>query len=87
MDLHIVTIKNGDNNKNTNNDKINGIDIGNIDKAKIKLRIGKKGTIAYGVFNNNNETLDIICILDFSLISIYATHNLNNSTTKNDVNM
>ena len=79
--------KHGDNNSNTNNDKINGIDIRNIDKAKIKCRIGKKVTKGSGEFNNNNQTIDIKRILAISLISIYANHNLIKSTSKTDVNM
>ena len=44
-----------------------------IDHAKINLRNGKKLTIGYGVFTNNKETFDVICILAISLTSIYAT--------------
>ena len=70
------------------NDNINGIDIMNIDTAKIKLRNGKKFTIGFGIFKiNNAPSLDTLCILAISLISIYATHNNNISATKNDLNI
>ena len=67
--------------------KINGIDIRNIDKAKINFRIGKKVSKGSGEINNNNKTIDIKRILAISLISIYANHNLNKSTIKTDVNI
>ena len=67
-----------------NNDDINDIDR---DHAKINLRNGKNLTIGYNVFNNNNETLDIICILAVILTSIYATHNGINSPAKNYINI
>ena len=70
---------------NNNNDSIIGIDKIDINKAKIRLRNGKKLTLGLDVFNNNNETLDVTCILAISLISIYTTHNDIKSPNKNDI--
>ena len=72
---------------NNINDNINGIDIMNMDRAKIRLRIGKTLTIGYVIFNNKNETLDIISILGYCLVSIYATHNVINSPPINVIKM
>ena len=72
---------------NNNDNNINGIDIMEIDKAKIKLRNGKM-TIGYGLIDkdkiNLNDPFNIIYMLAISLVSIYATHNVINSRTKND---
>ena len=74
-----------------NNNNINGIDIMNIDKAKIKLKNGKNMTIGYGLIDKNNHDLNnpfnIVCVLASCLISIYASYNHINSETKNEGNM
>ena len=76
---------------NNNDNKINGIDIMNIDKAKIKLKNGKNMTIGYGLIDKNNYDLNnpfyIVCVLASCLISIYASYNHINSETKNEGNM
>ena len=60
-----------------------------IDKAKTKLRNGKKMTIGYGLVDKGKIDLDDpvnkIYMLAISLVSIYATHNVINSKTKNDM--
>ena len=62
-----------------------------IDKAKNIFRNGKKMTIGYGLIDEDkidlNDPFNIIYILAISLVSIYATHNVINSKTKNDDNM
>ena len=62
-----------------------------IDKAKIKLGNGTKMTIGYGLIDKDkidlNHPFNIIYMLAISLVSIYATHNVINSKTKNDDNM
>ena len=80
------------NNNDTNiNKNINGIDIMDIDKAKIKLRNDKGMTIGYGLIDKDkidlNDPFHIIYMLAISVVSIYATHNVINSKTKNDDNM
>ena len=74
-----------------NNNKIIGIDIMDIDKAKIKLKNGKNMTIGYGLIDKNNYDLNhpfnIVCMLASCLVSIYATNIVINSKTKNDDNM
>ena len=59
-----------------------------IEKAKIKLRNGKKITIGYGLTDTNkidlNDPFNMIYMLAISLVSIFATHNVINSKTKND---
>ena len=76
----------GYNNDNNINNNINGLDIMDIDKAKLKLRNGKKLTIGYGLIDNDkidlNNPLSMIYMLAISLVSIYATHNIINSKTK-----
>ena len=51
---------------NNINNKINGIDIMDIDKAKIKLKNGKNMTIGYGLIDKNNYDLNhpfnIVCM-------------------------
>ena len=73
------------------NNNINGIDIMNIDKAKIKLKNGKNMTIGYGLIDKNNYDLNnpfnIVCVLASCLISIYASYNHINSETKKEGNM
>ena len=68
------------NNKNNN---INGIDIMNIDKAKIKLKNGKNMSIGYGMTDGNkidlNDPFTIVSALASCLVGIYATHNHINS--------
>ena len=62
-----------------------------IDKAKIKLKIGKNMTIGYGLIDKNNYDLNhpfnIVCMLASSLVCIYATHNHIYSKSKNEGNM
>ena len=62
-----------------------------VDKAKIELRDGKKMTIGYGLIDKDkidlNDPFNIIYMLANSLVSIYATHNVINSKSKNDDNM
>ena len=62
-----------------------------IDKAKIKLKKCKNMTIGYGLIDKNNCDLNhpfnIVCMLASCLVSIYATHNHNNSKSKNKGNM
>ena len=75
-----------------NNDKnFNGIDIINIDKAKIKIKNGKNMTIRYGLIDKSNydlnHPLNIVCVVASCLVSIYATHNHINSISKNESNM
>ena len=73
----------GNNNDNNINNNINGIDIMDIDKAKIKLRNGTKMTIGYGLIDKDkidlNDPFNIIYMFAISLVSIYATHNVINS--------
>ena len=56
----------GNNNDNNINININGIDIMDIDKAKIELRYGKKMTIGYGLIDKDkidlNDPFNIIYI-------------------------
>ena len=79
----------GYNNDNNIRNNINGIDIMDIEKAKIKLRNGKKMTIGYGLIDKAkidfNDPFNIIYMLAISLVSIYATHNVIISKTKNDM--
>ena len=76
---------------NNNGNNFNGIDIMNIDKAKIKLKNGKNMTIVYGLIDKSNYNLNhpfnIVRVLDSCLVSIYATHNHINSISKNESNM
>ena len=78
--------------KHGNNDdnNFNGIDIMNIDKAKIKLK-NEDMTIGYGLIDksnyNLNHTFKIVCVLASCLVSIYAFHNHINSNSKNDSNI
>ena len=58
----------------------------NIDRATIRLRNGKELTIGYVIFNNKNETLDILSLLGCCLVSIYASHNVINSPPRNLIN-
>ena len=72
---------------NNNGNNINGIDIMDIDKAKIKLKKGKNMTIGYGMTDKNkidfNDPFNIVCVLVSCLKSIYASHNYINSNSKN----
>ena len=76
------------NNKDNN---INGIDIMNIDKAKIKLKNGKNMSIGYGMSDKNkidlNDPFTIVSAVASCLLGIFATHNHNNSKFKNEGNM
>ena len=76
------------NNKDNN---INGIDIMNIDNAKIKLKNGKNLSIGYGMTDRNkidlNDPFTIVSALASCLVGIYATHNHINSKSKNEGNM
>ena len=76
------------NNKDNN---INGIDIINIDKAKIKLKNGKNMSIGYGMTDKNkidlNDPFTIVSALASCFVGIYATHNHINSKSKNEGNM
>ena len=80
--------QNSGNNKDNN---INGIDIMNIDKAKIKLKDGKIMSIGYGMNDKNkidrNDPITIVSALASCLVGIYATHNHINSKSKNEGNM
>ena len=75
--------KRGNNINNYINNNINGIDIMDIDKAKIKIKNDKNMTIGYGLIDKNNYDLNhpfnIVCMLASCLVSIYATHNHINS--------
>ena len=46
-------------------------------------------TLGYGLIDKNkialNDPFNIIYMLDISLVSIFATHNVINSKTKNDM--
>ena len=70
---------------------INGIDIMNIDKAKIKLKKGKNMSIGYGITDENkidlNDPFTIVSALASCLVGIYATHNHINSKSKNEGDM
>ena len=81
----------GNNNDYNIKNNINGIDIMDIDEAKIKLRNGKKVTIGYGLIDEDkidlNDPFNIIYMLAISLESFYAAHNVIHSKTKNDDNM
>ena len=81
----------GNNNDNNINNNNNGIDIMDIDKAKIKLRNVKKMKIGYVFIDKDkidfNDPFNIIYMSAISLVSIYATHKVINSKTKNDDNM
>ena len=81
--------KYGNNNNNKITYNFNGIEIMDIDKAKIKLGNGKKMTIGYGLIDKTkialNDPFKIIYMLAISLVSIFATHNVINSKTKNDM--
>ena len=83
--------KSGNKIDNYINKNFNGIDIMDIDKAKIKLINGKKMTIGYGLIDKDkidlNDSFNIIYMLASSLVSIYANHNVNNSKTKNNNKM
>ena len=76
------------NNKDNN---INGKNIMNIDKAKIKLKNCKSMSIGYVMNDKNkidlNDPFNIICALASCLIAVYATHNHINSKSKNEGNM
>ena len=78
-------------NHGNNNNNFNGIDIMNIDKAKIKLKNCKNMTIGYGLIDKSNYDLNhpfnIVCMLGSCLVSIYATHNHINSNSKNGDSM
>ena len=79
----------GNNNDNNIINKINGRDIMDIDKAKIKSGNDKKMTIGYGLIDKDKidlkDPLNLIYMLAISLVSIYETHNVINSKTKNDM--
>ena len=72
------------NNKDNN---INGIDIMNIDKAKIKYKNGKNMSIGYGMTDKHKidliDPFTIVSALASCLVVIYATHNHINSKSKN----
>ena len=72
------------NNKDNN---INGIDIMKIDKAKIRLKNDKNMSIGYGMPDKNKidliDPFTIVSALASCLVVIYATHNHNNSKSKN----
>ena len=76
---------------NNNDNNFNGIDIMNIDKAKIKLKNGKNMTIGYGLIDKSsydlNHPFNIVYLLASCLVSIYATHNHINSISKNESNI
>ena len=76
---------------NDNDNNFNGTDIMNIEKAKIKLKNGKNMTIGYCLIDKSNYDLNlsfhIVCVLASCPVSIYATHNHNNSISKNESNM
>ena len=60
-----------------------------IEKAKMKLRSGRKMTIGYGLTDTNktdlNDPFNMIYKIAISLVSMFATHNVINSKTKNDM--
>ena len=62
-----------------------------IGKAKIKLKNAKNLTKCYGLIDKNNYALNhpfnIVCMLASCFVSIYETHNDNNSKSKNEGNM
>ena len=79
------------NSGNNKDNKINGIDIMNIDKAKIKLKNVKNMSIGYGMNDENkidrNDPITIVSALASCLVGIYAIHNHINSKSKNEGNM
>ena len=76
---------------NNQDNNFNGIDIMNIDKAKLKLKNGKNMSVGYGMTDKNkidlNDPFTIVSALASCLLGIYATHNHINSKSKNEGNM
>ena len=75
----------------TKDNNKNGIDIMNIDKAKIKLKNGKNISKGYGMTDKNKiylkDPFTIVSVSASCLVGIYATHNHINSKSKNDGNI
>ena len=76
---------------NNINNNINGIDIMDIDNAKIKIKNGKNMSLGYGLIDKSNYDLNhpfnIVYMLASCFVSIYATHNHINSKSKNKGDM